>query len=379
VLFTGARLTGPVQHYAVANVLGPHVRQWGKQVFATSLSGLGWLTARAILRRLPEELGNKLRHARYGADMVLGAFPTSEDMRWCARAVARLRPDVVLIDTIFRSPLLAEPELKGRHSIIVAHDIFHRRAVAMQAAGYSVEPQGMTRAREAVLLGRAHGIAAIQPEEAAIISAMCPEAHVFITPMPALPCPPPLEIRRIPGRLVFVGSAGLPNLDGLRWFLAEIWPLLDGHGITLDVIGDCGAALRRLPKGVQAKGRVPDLAPYLHRASLAIAPLRAGSGLKVKLLDYARHGLTTIVTPPALAGFESDGNSPFIVAGSAVMFAEAVRRLAHDPPQPNEALAYCGRNYGLRSSFAGLVEALQTETGQKTRPRFGAVGPDGVT
>ena len=256
--------------------------------------------------------------------------------------------------------------------------IWHDR-VAMQAAGYSVEPQGMTRAREAVLLGRAHGIAAIQPEEAAIISAMCPEAHVFTTPMPALPCPPPPEIRRIPGRLVFVGSAGLPNLDGLRWFLAEIWPLLDGHGITLDVIGDCGAALRRLPKGVQAKGRVTDLATYLHRASLAIAPLRAGSGLKVKLLDYARHGLTTIVTPPALAGFEADGNSPFIVAGSAVMFAEAVRRLANDPPQPNEALAYCGRNYGLRSSFAGLVEALQAETGQKTRPRFGAVGPDGVT
>jgi hypothetical protein len=379
LLLTGARLAGPVQHYAAVDVLGPHVRQWGKSVFATSLDALTGLTARALLRRLPPDMGHKLRHAKHGADMVLGAFPSTEDMRWCARAVARLQPDAVLIDTIFRSPLLTEPELKGRNAIIIAHDIFHRRAQAMQAAGYSVQPHGVTRAREAMLLGRARSIAAIQPEEAAIISAMCPEAHVFTAPMPALPCPPPPEIRRIPGRLVFVGSASLPNLDGLRWFLAEIWPLLAGHGITLDIIGDCGPALRRLPPGVQAKGRVADLAPCLHRASLAIAPIRAGSGLKVKLLDYARHGLATIVTPPALAGFEPDGNSPFIVAGSAVMFAEAVRRLAHNPPPPDEALAYCTSHYGLRPSFAGLEAALRPDGGQKTRSRFGAVGPDGVT
>ncbi len=357
-----------------ADVSGPHVRQWIGQVFASSLSALAGLAARAVLSILPDGLGQHIRQTRHKADMVLGSFPSAEDLRWCARAVARLQPEAVLIDTIFRSPLLAEPELRGCNSIIIAHDVFHRRAQAIEAAGYSVLPRDLTRTREAALLGRAENIAAIQPEEAAVISAMCPGVNVFTTPMPALPCPPPGNVRRNSGRLVFVGSGGLPNLDGMRWFLKEIWPLLAGYGITLDIIGDCGTALRRLPPGVQAFGRVPDLAPYLHRAALAIAPLRAGSGLKVKLLDYARHGLTTVVTPPGVAGFQQDANAPFVVAGSAVMFAEAVRRLAHNPPPPDEALAYCTNHYGMAASFAGLAAALQPAPGLAAEQRFGAIG-----
>ncbi len=374
ILLTGARLDRPVQRYMTADVAGPHVRQWIGQVFAISLTGLAKLAARAVLGELPDGLGRQIRRTRHKADMVLGGFPTPEDLRWCARAVARIQPEAVLIDTIFRAPLLAEPELKGCNSVLIAHDVFHRRAQAMQAAGYSVQPRDLTRAREAVLLGRARSIAAIQPEEAEVIGAMCPELPVFTTPMPALPCPPPANVRRNSGRLVFVGSAGLPNLDGMRWFLAEIWPLLAGYGITLDIIGDCGTALRRLPAGVQAFGRVPDLTPYLHRAALAIAPLRAGSGLKVKLLDYARHGLTTVVTPPGVEGFQPDANAPFVVAGSAVMFAEAVRRLAHNPPPPDEALTYCTSHYGVAASFAGLHAALQPDMRHETQRRFGAIG-----
>jgi succinoglycan biosynthesis protein ExoO len=362
-----------MERYAAAQVAGPHVRQWGGLVFVTSPRTVLAQLARGLLRRLPAGLGVKIRHARHGADAVLGSFPTPQDMRWCARAVARLQPDAVLIDTVFRSPLLAEPELKGRSGIIIAHDVFHRRVQALEAGGYSVRPRDFTRAREAVLLGRARAIAAIQPEEAEVFRAMCPEVRVFTAPMPALPCPPPANARRIAGRLVFVGSAALPNLDGLRWFLAEIWPLLHGHGITLDIIGDCGRVLRRLPPGVRAYGRVPDLAPYLHRAALAIAPLRAGSGLKVKLLDYARHGLATVVTPPALAGFAPDGHVPFIVAGSAAMFAEAVRRHAHNPPSPEGALAYCTSHYGVTASFAGLKAALQTDDAPAASPHFRAV------
>ncbi len=373
MVLTGARLTGPVQRYKTAKVIGPHVRHWGGQVFATTGSALTGLLARRLARRLPPETAARLRRERLGGDMVLGAFPEPADLRWCARAVQNHAPDAVLIDTIFRAPLLAEPELHGVRSIIIAHDVFHRRAQAMAAAGYSVQPRDFTRAFEAVLLGRADAIAAIQPEEADVIRAMCPEKEVFTTAMPALPCQPPIT-PRLAGRLVFVGSAALPNLDGLRWFMSDIWPLLAGSGISLDILGECGPALRGLPPGVHVRGRVDNLTPYLHRAALAIAPLRAGSGLKLKLLDYARHGLTTIATPPALAGFAPDPRSPFIAAGSAAMFAEAVRRLADNPPPSDAALAYCRTHYGEAASFAGLGAALRAGPQFSARPRSGVLG-----
>ena len=359
ILLTGARQTRLVEAYTDAPVAGPHITQAKNRIFVTSPKAVLKLLARAVLNRLPGWAEIKIRRARHGGDTVLGSFPNVADTRWCAQAVERLQPEAVLIDTMFRAPLLAEPELEGVNTVIIAHDVFYRRAQALNAAGYKVQPEGLTRAREALLLDRAKSIAAIQPDEAALIRAMCPARNVFTAPMPALPCFPPPHTRRIPGRLVFVGSASLPNLDGMRWFLSEIWPLLAPKAVTLDIIGDCGPRLSRLPIGVKAWGRVADLAPLLHRASLAIAPLRAGSGLKVKLLDYARHGLTTIVTPPGLAGFEPDAESPFVVAGSAAIFAQAVLRQMREPPAPEQAIAYCTRHYGADASFAGLRAALR--------------------
>ncbi len=362
ILFTGARLASPLERYDLTPIKGPHVSQIGPFAAALSPAAMGRILARGALKLLPSSLATKLRRSRYQADAVLGSFPTPADLRWCARAIGRLRPQAVLIDTMFRAPLLAEPELAGLNSIIIAHDVFHRRAQVLTAAGYHVLPEMLTRAREAMLLSRARALAAIQPEEAELLRDMCPAQNVFITPMPAPPCPPPPETERIPGRLVFVGSATLPNLDGMRWFFSEIWPLLRGKGITMDLVGDCGPVLRQLPGGVKIWGRVDNMAPILHRAALAISPLRAGSGLKIKMLDYARHGLFTVATPPSLQGFYPDAASPFIIAGSAAMFAQAVLRHVATPPPPSAALAYVSQHYGTEASFAALREALTAST-----------------
>jgi hypothetical protein len=142
----------------------------------------------------------------------------------------------------------------------------------------------------------------------------------------------------------------------MRWFLSDIWPLLPA-GITLDIIGDSGLALGPVPSGVTIHGRVKNLAPLLHQASLAISPLRAGSGLNIKLLDYASHGLTTIATPCSSEGFPPDA-APFITADTADTFAAAIQHALNAPRPDQPALAYITKHYGWDSSFAGLHAAL---------------------
>ncbi|GAN80245.1 glycosyltransferase family 4 protein [Acidocella aminolytica] len=162
----------------------------------------------------------------------------------------------------------------------------------------------------------ARHIAAIQPEEAALVSPMCPNTNIFIAPIPALPRPPPPGTAKLPGRLIFMGSDSLPTLDGLRCFFEEMWSALRGQGVSLDLVGDCGLAMRHLPPEVTLHGWVRDPALLLHSAFLAIAQLRARFGLKIKLLDYARHGLLTIATPPSLQGFAALAEAPFVIAGT---------------------------------------------------------------
>jgi succinoglycan biosynthesis protein ExoO len=361
------RLRLPVERYEFGPVAGPGLAVWGRNVFACAPRDASAILARYALSRLPLRVAAVLRrHGRarkYGqADAILGAFITAEQAAWCAARIEKFKPDAILVDTMFRAEILHQPPLAGLNSVIIAHDVFHLRHRALEAAGYRVYPAGLSRELEAGLLNEARSIAAIQPEEAALIRAMCPDRQVCVAPMPAVPYPRPAGTARLADRLVFAGSATLPNLDGLRWFFAEIWPRLRSwrNTITLDLVGDCAASFASLPEGVNRIGRVPDLAPVLHRASLAISPLRVGSGLKIKLLDYARHGLTTIATPASLQGFAPDDAAPFIAAGEPVSFTVAVadqlRNL--DAAGENLALAYVARHYGVATSFAGLAKAL---------------------
>ena len=357
VLLLGARLAWPVQRYGIAPVAGPQIAARAGYVLPRSPKALAAILLRAVLRGLPAPVAGWARSRRHRADTVLGRFCSAAEADWVVRYIAREKPDAVLVDTLFRAAPLAAPALRGLNSVIIAHDVFHRRHRALVDAGYSVQPRHLSCADEVAALSGARCIAAIQHEEAALLRNLCPTQSVLAAPMPALPCPPPEGRRRKPRRLVFVGSANLPNLDGLRWFFAEIWLRLGGD-VSLDLIGDCGTALRAVPPGVTRHGRVQDLHTPLHDASLAISPLRVGSGLKIKLLDYARHGLVTVATPSSLEGFMPDAAAPFVAAASPEDFAAAILRQLAVPARPGHALDYVTRHYSIEASFSALRAAL---------------------
>jgi len=380
ILLVGARLAWPVERYGVAPVAGPGVYAFRNTIVAAGLKDWLRLLARQLASRLPARLTapfrRRIREKSFGrSDAVLGAHMSTAQSSWCARFVTQWRPDAVLADTIFRAAVLADPALQHINSVIIAHDVFFRRHRALVAAGYSVYPAGFTAETEALLLNNARAIAAIQPAEAEIIRRLCPYRPVFVTPMPAIPCPRPPHIRRVANRLVFVGSATLPNLDGLRWFFGEVWPHLKRWrgNITIDLVGDCGAALRDLPPAARRLGRVADMAPVLHQAALAIAPLRVGSGLKIKLLDYARHGLITVGTPESLDGFAEDAAAPFIGAKGALSFAAMIIRSLGEIMPDDKALHYVERHYGTARCFAGLADALRL-TGPEIAVQAAVIG-----
>lgn len=353
---TRPRLPSPVMRLSgVRDVRGPRLMRLGPLLVGTEARAA---TAALLRRVFPAALG-QARRARVN-DVVLGAEITPAESAWIAARIAADRPDTILIDTIFRAPLLDQAALAGLRSLLITHDLFHRRHAALRLAGYRVAPERLGRAAEAALLNRADALVAIQPEEARLLGQMCPDRQVFTVPMPASPAPRPSGAVRHPERLVFVGSDNLPNLDGLRWFLAEIWPGLRAvrPNIRLDLIGDCGAAIGWLPPGVRRLGRVSDLAPVLHGATLGIAPLRAGSGLKVKLLDYARHGLWTVATSEACTGLAPDTRPPVFVADTTSSFgATVLAALAHNATE-EDALSYVRRHYGAARVFASLDAVL---------------------
>jgi len=155
--------------------------------------------------------------------------------------------------------------------------------------------------------------------------------------------PPELKIRpRFDdgATLLFVGSFGyLPNVDAVQWFARTVWPRLRARIPRLRFLiagpdpPEAIVGLRRLP-GIIVIGPVPDLGAVYARASLALVPLRAGGGTRMKLLEALSQGVPVVATRIGAAGLPvaqsccgwiADGDERFAAACLAGL-ADAAER-----------------------------------------------------
>lgn len=133
-----------------------------------------------------------------------------------------------------------------------------------------------------------------------------------------------------PASVLFVGSFGYePNVDAITWFVDEIWPrvlALSGRPVCLRIVGrDAGrvAALTQR-QGVESVGEVDDIATAYATATLVVAPLRAGAGTRLKLLEAAAHGVPIVTTTLGNRGLPFEHRRHLLIADDAAGFAAAM-------------------------------------------------------
>jgi len=136
--------------------------------------------------------------------------------------------------------------------------------------------------------------------------------------------------------LCFLGSLDWkPNMDGLRWFLSKVWPLLHHHfpGLSLFVAGKNMPQHLKESKvpGVHMVGEVDQSTPFLCQHTVFVAPLLSGSGMRAKLIEAAALGRVIVATGMALegAGFRKD--EEVLLADTPEEFLEALYRLVNHP------------------------------------------------
>lgn len=266
-----------------------------------------------------------------GSDRIASERETA-----CAAALARrFKPDVILADFTFLAGAL--PPRKGRAvRAILTHDVLHERVGSLRQFGAGGTWGEWTEEREGALLARADMVIAISEEEAESLRRMNPAAKVVVAPMSCSGVSPlPAEVQ-VPGRCLFVGGGDAHNVHGLKWFLAEVWPLVLARlpAASLHVCGGVGAALERGFPNVSLLGHVPDLALEYAGAEACVAPILAGSGIKIKVVEALSYGRACVTTPEGLRGLSflrdgvclADGAEAFGRAVGDVLTSPEVRR-----------------------------------------------------
>lgn len=139
----------------------------------------------------------------------------------------------------------------------------------------------------------------------------------------------------------FIGNfRHAPNLDGLRWFRKEVWPLVRKRlpGVEWKIHGAYPSAevvQWHHPKedGIRVVGGVKELSDAFQGVRVNLAPLRFGAGVKGKLLDGFHHGVPAVSTPVGAEGLmltEDRSAFPGLVIDSVQDWVEACVRLHED-------------------------------------------------
>ncbi len=266
--------------------------------------------------------------------------------------LTRERFDIVHIEGLEMSPYLAQ--IEGHVPTIIFDDhnceyMLQRRYAQIDAriprrwpaALYSWIQWHKLRRYEARVCRRAHHVLAVSETDAQALQRLVPGLEVTIIPNgidagryePAPPTDQP--------SLVFTGKMDFrPNIDAVLWFVKTIWPRVraavpDAH---LSIVGQRPPLqLQRLcsAPSLTLTGWVPDVQPYIAQAAVYVAPLRMGSGTRLKLLEAMAMGKAIVSTRLGAEGLlPPDLTEPALVIvpdNDPRAFAEAVIALLRDP------------------------------------------------
>jgi polysaccharide biosynthesis protein PslH len=183
--------------------------------------------------------------------------------------------------------------------------------------------------------------------------------------------------------VLFVGSfVHAPNHDAAVRLTHDILPLLRARrgDVRLFLVGDRPPRDLAASDDVVVTDAVPDLAPYYARASVAVAPLRLGGGMRVKVVEALAAGKPLVASRLAASGLAVEDGEQLLLAESDEEFADCIARLLDDPGLRRRlgtsARAWAEANLGWKAVvdeherlYRRLVERARGSAGRPERAR----------
>ena len=260
--------------------------------------------------------------------------------RALAAAVAAWRPDLLYLDHL--DSFVYADVAAGRPFVLDLHNVYsqltlrsareHRHPLArwlLRSEGRRVarmEVRGVAQATLTLAVSEADA-AAFSPHARRV--AVVPNG-VDCAAYSALP----------PGRpatdtptLLYLGALNWPpNIAAARTLATTVLPAVRKHipGARVELVGRGPTpevlALARADN-VSVHGDVPDVVPFLARASALVVPLESGGGTRLKIVESFAAGLPVVSTPVGCEGLEVRTDEHLLVATGDALAAAIVRLL----------------------------------------------------
>jgi sugar transferase (PEP-CTERM/EpsH1 system associated) len=309
----------------------PRLREYCDHVDAVS-------TRRSVGERMVA-LGKAVVSAR---PLAAAAFYRDEMARKIRRLLEERRVDLVVFEQIYVAPYIdALPAPRTARTVLSLHNVAahqYRSMVGTRAGGVhqalAVPKWRLISAMERRYTGLVDHCIVVSAREAGFLRAMHPHVPTSVVENGVdTVAYRPLEEPDGGNALLFVGRMQYaPNVDAVRYVCRRILPAVRRvvPDARLYVVGPEPPRLVTRLAGddaVVVTGGVPDVRPYYQRARIAIVPLRAGGGTRLKILEAMALGRAVVSTSIGCEGLEVRDREHLLIADTDASFAAGVIEL----------------------------------------------------
>ncbi|MDW8273222.1 MAG: glycosyltransferase family 4 protein [Chitinophagales bacterium] len=236
--------------------------------------------------------------------------------------------DIVQLESVYMAPYIATIRKYTDAKIVLrAHNIEYtiwerlaKSEISILKKYYLQLLATQLRKYETEMINQYDGITYITPEEGKIIEQMgCTKPTCFIPFGIPVSNYKPDSKHEEPYSVFSLGAMNwLPNLEGLKWFLNEIWPRIikEIPEAKFYIAGRNMSSEwkeKKLP-GVIMCGEVENASDFISNKSVMVVPLHSGGGMRVKIIEGFAMQKAIVATSVGAEGIACESGKNILIA-----------------------------------------------------------------
>jgi polysaccharide biosynthesis protein PslH len=188
--------------------------------------------------------------------------------------------------------------------------------------------------------------------------------------------------------VTFIGAMDWePNVDGVEYFCAEVWPLIKAEvpSARFRIVGrNPDRRVQRWASNssndngsIEVTGRVPSVIEHLHQSGVVVVPLRIGGGTRLKIYEAMATAKAVVSTTVGAEGLDVHHGRDIMLADDPRSFAQAVIMFLKDHQlrcRYEKAAAETAARYDWPAIGERFSEILQSVTENKVLAARGGSG-----
>lgn len=312
-----------------------------------------------------------------GVPFIVGRFVSNEFREALRATLRRFKPDVVQIESPFLLPYVETVRSESdAHVVLRSLNVEFR--IWEGLARNERNPFRRFALRRVASSLREYEVRNLDTTDA-IVPISNDDAEDFrrlgcTRPMHFVPCG--ITLSDLPGDATelatvgFIGSLDFrPNQEAVTWIVDELWPrVIERFPEARLSIAGSGAPewLRNRAKNINFLGRIDDAEAFMRRMSVIIAPLFAGGGMRIKVLEAMALAKPVVATTLGAGGIDITSGNDILIADDVAKFSGSVVRLLREPDTAkrigNAARSTVRERYNNDNLARGLLQFYESLT-----------------